>query len=266
MKRRNVLRSVGAASIASGLGMSVSAAAAEDAEFTIEDQNLLTPGEVQADRDAIQATAESQALSSAITADTGRESGDPVMGFELEVDDPELASASPRLLAVPYKPTEKGWNDVSTDETAYQIALTGEQRGERVVAGTVGFANRQVSADTMRVDVYGRDGSDRVTADSIGVVESAEVSKPTIDRDASSDGYLKCKACEIIVAGLCVGVSEFLGRSACYARCIPIAATTLYGGAICGGLCYALTTTFGRIACASGGLSAGACYTIDFCG
>ncbi len=246
--------------------MTVPTAAADDAEFTINDQKLLTPAEVQPDRDAIQSTEESQALSSAITADTGREPGDPAMGFELEVDDPELASASPRLLAVPHKPTEKDWDAVSVDEAAYQIALTAEQRGERVVVGTIGFANHQVSADTMRVDAYGRDDSDRVTVDNIGVVESREVSKPTINREPSEDGYLKCKACEIIVAALCVGVSEYLGKAGCYARCVPIAASTIYGGAICGGLCYALTTTFGRIACASGGLSAGACYTINFCG
>jgi|GEM_PF-1810326 len=262
--RRGVLKSVGAAGVASGLGlvgssMTAAATGGDEAEFNITDATLKDADAAAFDREATLHGEESGQLTREMARATGRSAETQAISFDLETDDQDVNAVSPAVTAVPMKPASKDWNDVTPTDITLQFALTADDNGQRKAVSTVGVSfhsgPRALSSNEMRVDTYGKDSDDEISV----------VRKETAERpDVGTDG-LGCDGCKVVVGAICVGVNTTLGRKACISRCIPIVISNPLIGTGCAGLCYALTSTFGKIACGSGGLSEGACRAVNFC-
>lgn len=266
MNRRKVLRTAVAAGGIGGLGMfssmPVGATETDNQPFTITDAHLKDADAAVADRVALEKTTETSELAAAMRQDTGRESGDPTISYSLETEERQVQQYSPAITAVPMKPKTKEWNEVSISDISVQFALTIEQNGRRTPVSALGMSYESsdltTTGDDVTLNIYGSDDSGNVS-----VVEKSQVSAPN-SNDLGTNG-LGCDGCKVVVGAICVGVNGTLGRAGCVSRCVPIVISNPLIGTGCAGLCYALTSTLGKIACGSGGLSEAACRTIDFC-
>lgn len=279
MNRRNLLRTVAASGI-SGAGMiaGMSAAGAEtaDTEFTISDAQLKSASAAYADRVAIEETEETNQLASVMARETGRESSDKTISYDLQVEEQDVQEKSPALTIVPMKPADKEWSELSLSDVGLQFVLTAEEDGSRSPVAAMGMSYRDSAAGVpdsgtvspasngLAVDLYGQDETGEINSVATNSIDNA-AAKAVPGADNVSPADLGCDGCKVVVAAICVGVNGTLGRSGCISRCVPIVISNPGLGGGCAALCYALTSQVGQIACGSGGLSAAVCYTIDFC-
>jgi len=239
----------------------VGAAEADDSPFTVSGVRVKSAEEAAEDRRVVEKNTKTQNLASTIISETGREAGDATLSYDLETKEAKAQEAAPAITVIPMKPPEKDWNDLSIKDVALQFSLTADIDGERVPVAAIGMAFRD-GPSTMdsgvSVDLYGEDDSDE-----IGVVDTSQVSAQQLDGPSVDD--LGCTGCKVVVGAICVGVNTTLGRKGCVSRCVPIVISNPLLGTGCGALCLALTNTYGKIACGSGGLSETACRVINFC-